>query len=59
MITLRGTKPLRWEKTYHSKKLDDVKEKHQEIHPDFIIDEVIEYEDGKDIWEIFEEKLRA
>jgi hypothetical protein len=44
MITLKGTKPVQWAKSYHVDTIEKAKEKHQEMYPDYIIEEAIEEE---------------
>jgi hypothetical protein len=48
MIILKGSLPVRWEKTYYVDSIDQAKEIHEEIYPDYIIEESIEAEDS--VW---------
>ena len=45
MIILKGTQPVRWEKTYYVGSIDRAKEIHEEVYPDYIIEESVEEED--------------
>jgi hypothetical protein len=51
VIILKGTQPVRWEKTYYEKTIEQAKEKHKEMYPDYIIEDAIEEEDS--VWSKF------
>lgn len=45
MITLKGTEPVRWAKSYYVKTIEKAKEKHSELYPEYIVEEAFEEED--------------
>ena len=45
MITLKGSEPIRWAKSYYVKTIDEAKEHHNRLYPEYIVEEAFEEED--------------
>ena len=45
MITLKGTEPVIWSKSYYVKTIEEAKEKHDDLYPEYIVEEAFEEKD--------------